>query len=95
MIPQHLIDRGDGFGGRARGQIRTASSVYLVCGPIMQIVVRPMDQQNRILPNGLIFKCLPSTALPGAQSTLMDLLIDVNTGESFLYGGRFEIANPG
>lgn len=95
MIPQHFVDRKDGFGGRARGKIRAGASTYLVCGPVSQIVVRPMDQQNRILPNGLIFKCLPSTPLPGAQSTLMDLLVDSVTGEAFFYGGRFEISNPG
>jgi len=95
MIPQHLIDRGDGFGGRARGQIRAGASTYLVCGPVAQIVVRPMDQQNRILPNGLIFKCLPSSPIAGVQGTLMELLIDSVTGEAFFYGGRFEISNPG
>jgi hypothetical protein len=95
MIPQHLIDRGDGHGGRARGQIRAGSSIYLVCGPVVQIVVRPLDEQNRILPNALILKCLPSSAKAGVQATLMDLLIDAQTGEPFLYGGRFEVGFSG
>jgi hypothetical protein len=95
MIPQNIIDRGDGFGGRARGQITAGASTYLVCGPVVQIVVRPMDNQQRILPNGLIFKCLPSSTIAGVKGTDMELLIDANTGEAFLYGGRFEISNPG
>lgn len=95
MIPQHLIDRGDGFGGRARGQIRAGASTYLVCGPVVQILVRPMDANNCVLPNALILKCLPSTPIAGANATLMDLLIDSATGEAFLYGGRFEVGFSG
>lgn len=95
MIPQHLIDRGDGHGGRARGQIRAGASTYLVCGPVVQIVVRPMDSNNVVQPNAMILKCLPSTALPGANATTMDLLIDSATGEAFLYGGRFEVGFSG
>ena len=95
MIPQHLIDRGDGFGGRARGQIKAGSATYLVCGPVVQIVVRPMDEQRRILPNAMILKALPSSPLAGVQATLMELLIDSATGEAFLYGGRFEVGFNG
>ena len=95
MIPQPLIDRGDGYGGRARGRITAGASTYLVCGPVAQIVVRPMDEQQRILPNAMILKCLPSTPVPGTQATLMDLLIDAHTGEAILYGGRFEVGFNG
>lgn len=96
MIPQWLADRKDGYGGRARGQIRDdAGKPYLVCGPISQIVVRPMDDRNRVLPNGLIFKCLPSSQIAGVAGTVMDLLVDSLTGEAFLYGGRFQIDDVG
>lgn len=94
MIPQHLIDRKDGFGGRARGQIKAGASTFLVCGPVVQMVVRPMDNEQRILPNGLIFKCLSSSTIAGVRGNQMELLIDSITGEAFLYGGRFEISNP-
>lgn len=89
MIPQHFVDHKDGYGGRARGQIRAGSTVYLVCGPVSQMVIRPIDEQNRILPNGLILKALPW------NGTQMELLVNPQNGESFLYGGRFEIISPG
>lgn len=95
MVPQNLVDHKDGFGGRARGKIIAGNTTYLVCGPVVQITVRPLDKENRILPQGLLFKCLPSTPMPGLNSTLMELLIDTATGEAFLFGGRFEIGNPG
>ncbi len=96
MIPQRLVDRNDGWGGRARAQIRDdAGKRYLVCGPIKQIIVRPMDKQNRVLPNGLIYRCLPSTSIAGASATLMELLVDTDTGEAFFYGGSFTIDDVG
>lgn len=89
MIPQHLYEEVNGQPtGRARGQLK--GTRYLVFGPVVQILVRPMVD-NKLIDEGWFFQC----GVDNSNGTHMELLIDQDTGEAFFYGGKFQIYRPG
>jgi len=90
MIPQHLYEEDDQGKpiGRARGQL--TGSRYLVCGPVSQILVRPM-KGDEVMPTAWILQCKANNG----DGTQMEMLIHQETGEAFFYGGTFQIHIPG
>lgn len=89
MIPQHLYEEQSGQPiGRARGQLK--GTRYLVFGPVVQILVRPMVD-NKLIDEGWFFQC----GVDKSNGTHMEMLIDQDTGEAFFFGGQFQIYRPG
>jgi hypothetical protein len=90
MIPQHIYEE-DAQGnpiGRARGQLK--GTRYLVCGPVSQILVRPMKGEE-VMPTAWILQCRANNA----DGTQMEMLIHQDTGEAYFYGGTYQIHIPG
>jgi hypothetical protein len=77
---------------RARGRMKETN--YLVFGPIAQILVRPVKDEPEgvtfLGSEGWILKCRADVA-----GKHLELLVDERTGESFFYGGQFEIWRAG
>lgn len=89
MIQQHLYEEEAGQPiGRARGQLK--GTRFLVFGPVVQILVRPMVD-NKLIDEGWFFQCGVDTA----TGKHMEMLIDQDNGEAFFYGGKFQIYRPG
>jgi hypothetical protein len=90
MIPQHLYEENEAHEptGRARGVWK--GSRYLVFGPVVQILIRPI-QADRMLDEGWILQC----GVDPATGKHMELLIHQDTGEAMFYGGKFQIYRPG
>jgi hypothetical protein len=89
MIQQHLYEEEGGVPiGRARGQLK--GTKYLVFGPVVQILVRPMVD-NKLIDEGWFFQC----GVDKTNGTHMEMLIHQDTGEAFFYGGQFQIYRPG
>lgn len=74
--------------GRARGQLK--GTRFLVFGPVVQILVRPLVG-DKLIDEGWIFQCGVN---PGTGKH-MELLIHQDTGQAFLYEGKFQIYRPG
>jgi hypothetical protein len=68
---------------RARGKLRDTE--FLILGPIAQILVRPEG-----LATGIILQC--GADLRGGRA--MELLVDHRNGQSFFFGGRYQIVVP-
>jgi hypothetical protein len=90
MIPQHLYEEDAGHNpiGRARGQLK--GTRFLVFGPVVQILVRPVVG-DKLIDEGWILQCGVN---PGTGKH-MELLIHQDTGQAFLYEGKFQIYRPG
>ncbi|HLW53238.1 MAG TPA: hypothetical protein VKW06_10385 [Candidatus Angelobacter sp.] len=69
---------------RARAMLK--GTRYMVFGPVMQILVRPEG-----IPDGWILQC--GGEVHSGRS--MELIVNLDTGAAFLYGGRYQIHRPG
>ena len=90
MIQQHLYEEDAQHNpiGRARGQLK--GTRFLVFGPVVQILVRPLVG-DKLIDEGWILQC----GVNPATGKHMEMLIHQDTGQAHFYEGKFQIYRPG